>query len=116
MATSKTGAIYWAELDWKATRKDGGQHMMNPAGGDYLHVRCKYSRDMDGPRPCPLDHRRWYRVRCAIAIGCRWRGSVVTAVNLRREKRAWVWEVISSVNADVMAAADNKTTTKGTTL
>ena len=92
-ATSKTGARLWGELDWRGVRQDGGQHFFNPCGGQYLHVRCKYDPDQDGAKPCPVSHRRWYRVRCRHEIGSEWRGGSVKDVEAQKRGRTWVWIV-----------------------
>ena len=100
-ATSKFGKRCWDSLDWRAMRRDGGTHIFNTVGGEYLHVRVKYDQDQDGPLPCPVSHRRWYRVRCWHEIGTAWRNGVVSDVKLekrsgysRQRKCLWLWVVV----------------------
>lgn len=89
-ATSQVGKKLWASLVWAGARKDGGSHMMNPTGGEYLHVRVK-----------PLADGCWYRVRCAHYIGNRWRGGVVQNVQLKQKRGKWHWRVTVSSNASL---------------
>lgn len=91
---SKAGRHYWQELDWRGVRQDGGQHLFNPAGGEYLHVRCKHDSDMDGSDRS-LANRRWYRVRCRHEIGTKWRGGIIADVKVKKLPRGqWQWVVI----------------------
>lgn len=89
-ALSRYGARLWRELDWRAAYKDGGVHILNPCGGAYLHVRCRWSRDMDGPSK-RLKDRRWYRVRCRHAIGRKFRGLVIKSVDVALKNGRWFW-------------------------
>lgn len=84
------GRELWDTLDWRAVRTDGGRHMLNPDGGDYLHVRVKAEDWYEWWR---LAGRRWYRVRCRYRIGLRWRGGVVTDVRVAKEGKKWYWFV-----------------------
>lgn len=92
-AKSKHGKHLWDELDWRGVLEDRGEHLFNPAGGSYLHVRCKYDSQHDGPKPCPVSNRRWYRVRCSHEIGSSWRGGVVKNVTVERRNNQWWWVV-----------------------
>jgi hypothetical protein len=89
-ATSKAGKPMWAALVWAGARKDGGAHMMNPTGGEYLHVRVK-----------PLTDGCWYRVRCSHSRGNRWRGGVVENVEVKQKRGKWHWHVTVSSNVEV---------------
>ena len=93
-ATSQSGKRLWDELDWRGVREDGGTHIFNPVGGEYLHVRVKYDRDWDGPLPCPVEKRRSYRVRCWHEVGTDWRDGIVFDVKVEKQSRLWVWIVI----------------------
>jgi len=95
----------WAELDWRKTRKDGGRHLMNPQGGEYLHVRCKPSKAMDGGGYIPAYDRRWYRVRCAHEIGSKWRNGIVADVRLELSAHGWEWVITVSENVTTLAPA-----------
>ena len=92
-AMSQFGKRCWGELDWRGVRIDGGTHFFNQAGGAYLHVRVKYDRDQDGPLPCPVKNRRWYRVRCWHEIGTKWRGGTVNNIKIKQESGQWIWVV-----------------------
>ena len=91
-ATSQAGKPLWAALVWAGARKDGGAHMMNPTGGEYLHVRVK-----------PLTDGCWYRVRCSHYIGNRWRGGVVENVEVKQKRGKWHWRVTVSSNDQAQA-------------
>lgn len=103
-ATSQFGGKCWEELDWRGAWKDGGQHFLNPAGGEYLHVRVQYDRDQDGPRPCKVSRRRWYRVRCWHEVGTNWRGGIVSDIKVVKRCRQWVWivSVEQKVGGDIL--------------
>lgn len=89
----------WAELDWRKSYRDrSGVHILNVAGGEYLHVRCLPSKDMDGPGYIPVRERRWYRVRCWLYAGRKWRGGIVSDVKVNRKSGRWVWAVTVSAN------------------
>ena len=92
-ATSQYGKQLWGELDWRGVSQDGGTHIFNPAGGEYLHVRVKYDCDQDGPQPCPVSNRRFYRVRCTHEIGTKRRGGIVQNVKVIKRSRHWFWIV-----------------------
>ena len=89
-ATSRCGGHFWQELDWRGVRTDGGQHLFNPCGGEYLHVRVKYDRELDY---WSLADRRWYRVRCRHEIGTSWRGGIVRDIKVFKRGRQWFWQV-----------------------
>lgn len=89
--SSKGGKQLWAELDWRGVFKDGGI-----PDWQYLHVRCYYNRDQDGPPPVPLRYRREYRVRCLHYPGTRWRRGIVTAVEVVKRRGKWFWIVTTS--------------------
>ena len=89
-ATSAFGKSLWDELDWRGVYQDGGTHLFNLAGGEYLHVRVKYDAEQDGRS---LKHRRWYRVRCVHEIGTKWRGGIVQGVQVEQRARQWFWIV-----------------------
>ena len=91
--TSKVGRHLWDELDWRGAWQYGGQHFMNPAGGEYLEVRVK----PEGKYERLLLDRRWYRVRCRHEIGTVWRGATVTNVTVVKRKGHWFWIVATEV-------------------
>jgi len=84
---SQMGKKLWATLHWPGAWKDGGAHLLNPTGGDYLHVKVK-----------PLADGCWYRVRCAHYVGNRWRGGTVQKVEVIKQRNKWHWRVTVSSN------------------
>ncbi|MEE8427058.1 MAG: hypothetical protein V3S15_07205 [Woeseiaceae bacterium] len=88
-ATSNNGRRLWDELDWRGVRTDGGTHFMNPAGGEYLHVRVK----PEGKHERLVKDRRWYRVRCRHEIGTKWRRGIVRDVEVIKRGQWWYWLV-----------------------
>jgi len=81
-----SGRGFWSELIWDdEVRTDGGQHFLNPCGGEYLHVKAADpGEDWDGV---------WFRVRCVHEIGSKWRGGVVSGVRVERRHHGWFWIV-----------------------
>lgn len=89
---SEYGAKLWSELDWRLAWRDGGQHLFNPLGGQYLHVRVKWDRKEDGPRKI-LKWSRFYRVRCRYYIGGKFRRREVADVTVEKRGKRWAWIV-----------------------
>lgn len=91
-ATSKHGAMLWSRLDWSAlVRVDSGVHILNPRGGQYLHVHCKETEYTFSDEI--------YRVRCLHEIGTKWR--IGTVKDVKVEYVSYVgWQWIVEVEKD----------------